>query len=151
MVNMDNNTVENENLSLRQLQGSGLPAEGFVQIAMRHRWLILSTTAFFLLVAFIYILKATPIYTSSSRVYVEQTGPRIINEYEGFMTRSSNYLYTQGELIKSTNIVIDAINDPQMKGLKTFAGLDNVAAYVRGNLSVSLRIQTKQLKLLTLL
>ena len=79
---------------------------------------------------FLVLLKAVPIYTSTARLYVEQSGPKIINEYEGVMTRSKNYLYTQGELIKSTPIISHVVDDSQIRRLKTFAGVDNLVSYV---------------------
>ncbi|MEJ2701410.1 MAG: polysaccharide biosynthesis tyrosine autokinase [Sedimentisphaerales bacterium] len=110
--------------------------EGFLQILLRHRWTIVITTVLCLAVAFVYILKATPIFSSSSRLYVEQTGPRIMNEYDGVMTRSGNYLYTQGELMKSTPIVADAVETAGLGNLRMCANVDNVTAYVKSNLNV---------------
>jgi len=135
---MENNKGESGASNLAIPQSDALLQEGFLQILLRHRWTILITTALSLLVTFLYLLKATPIYSSTSRVYVEQTGPKIMSEYEGVMTRSSNYLYTQGELMKSTPIVADVADDPQMRGFRTFANVDNVAAYIKNNLTVGI-------------
>jgi capsular exopolysaccharide synthesis family protein len=117
-------------------QGDILPQENFLQIIMRHRWTILLTTILCLAITFLYLLKATPIYTSISRIYVEQSGPAIMSEYDGIMTQSKNYLHTQGELIRSNPIVTDAINDSKAKDFKTFTDMDNVVAYVKKNLDV---------------
>jgi len=134
---MDNNKFEKGSSNLAFPQGSILPQDSFLQIILRHRWTILVTTIFSLVVTFLYLLKATPIYTSLSRVYVEQSGPKIMNEYEGLMTRSGNYLYTQGELLMSTSVLGDAVDDAEMRRLKTFANADNLVAYVRANMNVS--------------
>ena len=131
-------TIENGNLSSTLPQAGDLPQEGLLQIALRCRWLIFSTTVVFLAAAFLYLLKAPPIYTSTSRLYVEQSGPRIIDEYKGIMTQSKNYLYTQGELVKSTPIVAEAVDNAQFKQFRTFAGTDNVAAYVKKSLNVTI-------------
>lgn len=111
--------------------------ETFLNILICHRWIILVTTILSLLAAFLYLWRATPIYTSTSRLYVEQRGPKIISEYEGVMTRSKNYLYTQAELIKSTPIIGDAVDNPRLGRFRTFADVDNLAAYVKKNLNVS--------------
>ena len=76
-----------------------------LQIVLHHRWTILAMVILFLAVALFYLLKATPIYTATTRLYVEQSGPKIISRYEGLMTQSKNYLYTQGKLIKSAPII----------------------------------------------
>lgn len=135
---MDNIATEHGSPNLEVSQDSELSIEGLLQIALRQRWVILGTAILALVAAFLYTLKATPIYTSKSRLYVEQSGPRIINEYEGIMTQSMNYLYTQAELIKSTPIVADVVNDAQIRRLRTFANIDNQVAYIKGNLEVDI-------------
>jgi len=139
---MDDNKFEKGSSNLVFPQGDALPQEDFSQVALqivlRHRWTILGTTILFLVIAFLYLLKATPIYTSASRIYVEQSGPKIISELEGVMTRSGNYLYTEGELLKSNPIVADVVDDAEIQQLKTFANVDNLAAYVKRNLNVSI-------------
>ena len=133
---MNKSVDENSSSSVTALKDDNLFNEGFLYIALRHRLIILSTAILFLVGAFLYLLKATPIYTSSSRLYVEQTGPRIMSEYEGVMTRSKNYLYTQGALLKSTPIVADAIETAQMQRFKTFTNVDNTVGYIKNNLGV---------------
>jgi len=135
---MENKRAENGVSNLALPQTDMLLQEGFLQIMLRHRWTILITTALFLLLAFLYILRATPIYTSTSRVYIEQAGPRIMNEYEGVMTRSSNYLYTQGELMRSTPIVGKVLDDEDIRAFRTFSGMDNATAYIKSKMNVDI-------------
>ena len=135
---MHNGTIENNSANMTSPDVNGSAQESLLFIALRHRWIILLTTIVFLLAAFFYLLKATPIYRSESRLYVEQSGPRIINEYEGVMTRSGNYLYTQGELIKSTQVIGPVLEDPNIARLRTFAGADNQVAFLKKNLNVSI-------------
>jgi len=134
---MNNERIENGSSNLALPQGEGIEQEGLLQIALRHRWTILLTAVLFLFAAFVYILKATRIYTSTSRIYVEQSGPRIIGDSEGIMTRSKNYLYTQAELLKSTPIAGEVAEDPKIRRFRTFNKVDNVTAYVKNNLVIS--------------
>ncbi len=138
------NTGMNDDLNSRQTnfqQNSEydevLPHESLLEVFLRHRWAILLTTIIFLVIAFFYLLKATPIYTSTARVYVEQSGPKIISEYEGFMTQSKNYLHTQSELVTSTPIVSEVVKDGEVRKLKTFRNIDNPVAYIKKNLEVT--------------
>lgn len=101
--------------------GQGLPQTSLFEVLLRHRWIVLASTVICLLAAFLYLLKATPTFTSTSRIYVEQAGPKIMSDYEGVMTQSKNYLYTQSELVKSTPIIAVVVDDPQIVRLKTFA------------------------------
>ncbi|MGD8787498.1 MAG: Wzz/FepE/Etk N-terminal domain-containing protein, partial [Phycisphaerales bacterium] len=106
-------------------------SESLVQIILRSRWIILLATVVTLGAAFVYITKATPIYTSTSRIYVEQSGPRILTEAEGVMTQSKNYLYTQAELLRSTPILSSALETAGVKRMKIFDSVDNPIAYLK--------------------
>jgi len=86
----------------------------------RRQWGIIITTVLFIAAAILYLVKAVPIYTSTARLYVEQTGPKLITEYEGVMTQSKNYLYTQSEVIKSTPILAKVVQRDDIKKMKTF-------------------------------
>ncbi len=135
---MDIKAYGNKSHNLTPEQAQTRNYEGFVHTILWHRWTILLTTAGFLIAALIYIIKATPIYTSESRVYVEQSGPKIINEYEGIMTRSNNYLNTQGELIRSTPILSEVAQDSQITNMKSFTNVDNLLGYLKRYLRVTI-------------
>ncbi len=76
----------------------GMASKGTGQVIWRGRWIILFATVSVLAATFVYLNVATPMYTSRSKIYVEQEGPGILTELEdGVMTRSNNYLYTQAE------------------------------------------------------
>jgi capsular exopolysaccharide synthesis family protein len=134
---MDNN-LENGISNPSLPQSDSLPQDTLLQIAFRNRWIILSNTILFLVAGLLYLSKATPIYTSTSRLYVEQTGPKIINEYEGVMTQSKNYLYTQAELIKSSPIVADVVDNTPVKQFRTFGSVDNLVMFLKRGLDISI-------------
>jgi capsular exopolysaccharide synthesis family protein len=52
------------------------------------------------------------------------------------MTRTNNYLYTQAELFKSTPIVGEVADDPQIRRFRTFNEMDNLTAYLKKNLVI---------------
>ncbi|MCK4815610.1 hypothetical protein KA005_07565, partial [bacterium] len=134
---MNNERIENGSSNLTFPQGEGIQEENLLQIALRHRWTIILTTVLFLFAAFVYIFKATSIYTSESRLYVEQSEPKTFSDYGGVMTRSKNYLYTQAELLKSTPVVGEVADDPHIRKFRTFNKIDNLTAYLKKNLNVS--------------
>jgi len=136
---MDGDTGENGYLNTVSHLGRELKQEGMLVILLRHRWLVVSAVIFSLFIAFLYLLRATPIYTSASRVYVERAGPRIIGDYEGVMTgsNSKSYLYTQAELIKSTPIIGTVADNPQIRQFKTFGGIDNLVGFLKKAIKVS--------------
>ncbi|MGB8226026.1 MAG: polysaccharide biosynthesis tyrosine autokinase [Sedimentisphaerales bacterium] len=111
-INTGNQAVAAEQLT----QGKG---RTFAVTLQRRKLSILIVTVVFVAAAIFYISRAVPTYTSTARLYVEQTGPRIITEYEGIMTQSKNYLYTQGELIRSTPILAQVAQRSDIKKLET--------------------------------
>jgi len=106
-----------------------------LEVVWHRRWTVLAAVAACLAAGFVYLAKATPIYRSTSRLYVEKKGPIVISESEGaIMTQSKNYLYTQAELLKSIPIVSAALQKLDLRRFKTFAGVDNKLAYVQKSL-----------------
>ncbi|MBN2594538.1 MAG: polysaccharide biosynthesis tyrosine autokinase [Sedimentisphaerales bacterium] len=109
----------------------GIVPEDLVQIIWRSRWIVLLIMTMALAIGFAYITVATPIYTSTSRIYVQQSGPNILKEAEGLMTQSKNYLYTQAELLKSTPILSSTLERNDMAQLKIFNKVKNPVAYLK--------------------
>lgn len=133
MVNLsENNRMAEQNKPYVEIpQAVGLMPESLVQIIWRSRWIVLFVTVAALGGAFTYLSKTTPIYTSTSKIYVEQSGPKILVEAEGIMTQSKNYLYTQAELLQSTPILSSALEKPGVKQMKIFHEIDNRVGYLK--------------------
>jgi len=127
----NNRMAEQDNSYIEVPPVVGVMSESLVKIIWRSRWIVLFATLATLGGAFAYLSKATPIYTSTSKIYVEQSGPKIIDEVEGVMTQSMNYLYTQAELLKSTPILSSALEKPGVKQLKIFERIDNPIVYLQ--------------------
>lgn len=114
-----------------------LPA-GLLEIVWRSRWILLISVVSCLGLAMAYLRGATPTYTSVARVYVEQTGPRIMSEMEaGVMTRSMNYLHTQAKLLTSTPILSAALKEDGMAEMMTLADVNDPIEYLSRTLKVT--------------
>ena len=111
-----------------------VPQDELLAVIWRRRLIVLLCTLAVVAAGFIYLRQAVPVFTSTSRVYVEQQGPKIVTEYEGLMTQSKNYLYTQCEMLKSTPILADAADKVNAKQLRTFAAIDNPIAFLKSEL-----------------
>ena len=133
MINQgENNRMADQKKTYVEVpQVTGLMSESLARIIWRSRWIVLFATVVALGGAFAYLSKATPIYTSTSRIYVEQSGPRILEEAEGVMTQSKNYLYTQAELLKSTPILSSTLEKPGVQQMKIFHKTDNPIVYLK--------------------
>ena len=130
MTNQGENcrTVEQEHSHAETPPTAQVVPGSLAQIIWRGRWIVLLITFMALAATFAYLHKATPTYTSTSRIYVEQTGPRILEEAEGVMTQSQNYLYTQAELLKSVPILSPVVEEPDLKQMKIFLRTDNAVS-----------------------
>ena len=114
-----------------------MPTDSLFEVIWRSRWIVLLCVVGAIAAGFIYVLHATPIFESSSQIYVEQSGPRIIDDVQGVMTQSKNYLYTQAELLRSTPILSEAMNQPGIRQMATFAEVSNPTGYLKKTLNVS--------------
>jgi len=111
--------------------------EGMAKVIWRNRWIVLLSTSVALAATYVYVGRMPPTYTSTARLYVEQSGPRVFTKTEeGVMTQSNNYLYTQAELLKSTPIATGALKILNAREMKTFAQVNNHASYLKRSIDV---------------
>ncbi len=112
-------------------------SESLFEILWRRRWTMLVTTILALAAGFVYLQRATPQYTSTSRLYVEQEGlPPLETTGSGTVRPWTNYLYTQAELIRRTETLSTALASPAMGHLQTFADVSNPIAALRKGINV---------------
>jgi uncharacterized protein involved in exopolysaccharide biosynthesis len=112
-------------------------SESLFRVLGRRRWTVLGTAALALAGGFLYLHRATPVYTSTSKICVEQAGPQIFEkDTSGMISMWDRYLYTQAARLKSTHILSAALKAPGMAGLKTWANVDDPMMVLRRNLEV---------------
>ena len=135
--NENRKTVGKKDSNMRWPSTAQIMPESLIRIIWRSRLIVLITTLVALIAVLVYLIQTAPVYTSTSRIYVEQSGPKIISETaEGIMTQSKNYLYTQAELLKSTPILAAVADTPGMKQMQTFAKVNNPVALMKSVLNV---------------
>jgi capsular exopolysaccharide synthesis family protein len=112
--------------------------ESLGAVLSRHKWILLGTTVLSLLGGLLYLRHAAPLFESTSRIFVEQSGPKIIRDTdEGVMTRSLNYLYTQAQLIKAAPVLADAVSRMDVSQMITFRDAKDPADLLKRNLDVT--------------
>jgi capsular exopolysaccharide synthesis family protein len=107
-----------------------------LEIVWARRWTVTLCVIACVVGAAVYVTKATPIYSSGARLYVEQTGPKILSDLGGSERQSDSYLYTQAELLKSTPILSKALEKIDAQRMRTFSKVDNVLIAAKTALSV---------------
>jgi capsular exopolysaccharide synthesis family protein len=119
------------------------PSPGFSPNLMMIVWRRQTTVALVVLIclsaAGAFLLRATPLYTSTSRIYVEQNTPKFLNEGELDQIaseRADSYLYTQAEVIGSIPILTAALDVPGVAQAKVLQKVDNQLVYLKRALSV---------------
>jgi len=117
---------------------AGPASDSLARMLWRQRVVILGCVTAVLSAAGVYLSRSTPLHTSTARVYVEQTGPRLIHETQpGVMTASLNYLYTQAELMRATPVISAALEACGAEGLRVFAQVDHPIEFLQKHLEVS--------------
>jgi len=110
-------------------------SDGLPKILWRSRWIMLACVALALAGGFAYIQKSIPIYTSTSKLYVQQKEVASLAIDPGMMPRYN--LYTQAEVIKSSSVLREAAKSWQNGTMRTFAGSANSVAYLQKNIHVT--------------
>ena len=120
-----------------QAGGDELSLLDMAAVLWRRRWLILAAVAVCIGFAALYIVVATPIYESQSKVYVQRTTPRLVSEAQAFAGGSKSYLHTQGEVMVSSPVIQRALEQLDWKRLRTFHQVDNPALNLKNKLKVN--------------
>ena len=119
----------------RPVPAAAAAPDNLLTILWRSRWILLLCIIGSLGAGFAYITRCTPIFTSVSKLYVQQktiappgVDTRLLPRYN---------LYTQAELLKSTSVLSAAMQDSALGRMRTLAGADNPIAYVQKNIQVA--------------
>ena len=114
------------------------PQRSLLSILWNRRWSVFAFTLAGIIAGFAYILTATPIYTAGSRIYVERSGPRILNDTRDIASasRPDSFLYTQAQLISSAPILAAAAEAVGANKMQTFGDADNPIAALQAGLNV---------------
>ncbi len=118
------------------------PSKSVLETVWDARWTVVCVVALFVVGAAAYVVRATPIYSSTARILVEREGPAIINsDNEQAVSSSKNYLQTQCSMLKSTPIAAAAIEAVDVGSFKTFDGVKDPVAYLKSNLLAELGLK----------
>ncbi len=106
-----------------------------IEVLWRRRAMVGLAVLACLVLAGGYLLFATPIYSATAKVLVEQNGPLALNEAHGQSLLSDSFVQTQADVFQSAPVLSRAMDSIQYRELKTFAAAGNepVAWLQHGN------------------
>ncbi len=110
------------------------PRRSPLRALVERQWTVLAAVGLSLGVGLVYLWLATPIYRSTSQVYVEHRGPETPGEGQAAAPRT--FLYNQAALMGSAPVLAGALDQPGIRDLATFAGMGNPVAYLQKTLRV---------------
>ncbi len=119
----------------RQAAATAAPDE-FLTVFWRNRWIALLFVVATLTAGFVYIRAATPVYTSTAKLYLDHESIQISRYEPGAMPRTERYLHTQAEVLRSESILAAALGTDEDPPLQTFRDIRIPMAYLRRNMAI---------------
>jgi capsular exopolysaccharide synthesis family protein len=109
-------------------------ADNLFRLAWQSRWIIVITVVVTLVAGFAYIRRSTPVFRSTSKLYVSEY--HSIPELQARVPQRYN-LYTQAALVRSIRILAAALDGMDTRSMATFGKTDNPIALLERRLKVS--------------
>ena len=106
------------------------------EVFWRRRWWVVAGVAVCLAGSIAYHFRQIPLFSSSSRLYIQQNGPTILGD-DGLNLNQE--VETQVELIKSTPLLTKVAEKSAVSKLPIFQDVDNPVAFIKSGLSVSFK------------
>jgi succinoglycan biosynthesis transport protein ExoP len=97
------------------------PSAPLLEVLWRRRWTLALTVLACLLLTAAYLAVATPIYSGTAKVFVQQYGPRIFSDSSGFFAQSDSYLQTQADVFQTMPVLERALKSSNYQSMRTFA------------------------------
>ena len=114
----------------------GAMSESLLVVAWRGRRTILLCVILGIAAGFVYVQTATPIYTSTSQLWLDYVNIAPLGLEPGRLLQTERYLQTQADLLRSKAIAADVVRTLESARLQTFRDVDIPVAFVDKNLLV---------------
>jgi len=114
-----------------------LATRGIFQILWRRQLVLFLSVIVCVATAIVYITQATPIFSSSARIVIDNSTPPILSQILGTTGTGMNYLSTQCDVITSTPIVTQAVGTLNTQQMPSLANVENAVGFIRSTLTAS--------------
>jgi len=111
--------------------------QGVISAVEWHWALVLLVTFAWCLAAGIYVTFATRAYTSTAKLSIEPTGPRLLSGDDRQLARSAGYVAQQCNVITSAPVLRDAVARLIPDDQASFAGTSDPVEFLKKGLDVS--------------
>lgn len=113
------------------------PRRSPVEVLWSRRWLVLVFVVLSLLAASVYLLTATPVFEGIAKLAVEQGGqPRVLNDIAA-VSQTQNYLQTQAELIRSSELLGRVARLPEVLSMETLRGSADIISELQDRVTAN--------------
>src|SRR4051812_1303188 len=92
-----------------------------IEALWRRRWIVALSLLISFASAAAYLHKATPIYRSTARLWIEQNAPRAHSDNSSYPGYSDTYIQSQVDAISSSVVLGRALKSLEPAAMKTFA------------------------------
>lgn len=116
-------------------RAAGAGSDSLLRVLWRSRWILVVCVIGAVAGGFAYIQKSVPIYTSTSKLYVQQKEAASLTVDPRMMPRYN--LYTQAEVLKSSSVLGAATERWRQRRMRTFADSASPVAYLQQNMQVT--------------
>jgi len=119
------------------MQPSQARADSVPLAVWRNRWTVLICVLVALAAGFAYVQTATPVYTSTAKLWLDYTGPLVPGIYAAGATPEINtYLNTQAGIIRSGPILSSVVESLAPRRLRTFSGVSALDTCLKRHMRV---------------
>jgi capsular exopolysaccharide synthesis family protein len=122
--------------------GAGIPAANILEILWRRRWIVVGCVVASLICAGIFLARAVPIYSSASQIYIQPGNKALLGDGLGGNTGAANYLQTQCEIIKSTAVLVSALDVPGVANTSSVRSSDNPVGLLKSAIGTQIGKQS---------
>ena len=107
------------------------PALNVLASVWRRKAVVIACVTLALAAGGVYMLRAVPVFSSSSYIYVQQPSSKVASDSElTTAINSAQYLFTQCQVIQSSAILSKALDVPGVADAKVLRGLPNPVGYL---------------------
>lgn len=112
-------------------QAAAARSASVFQILWRRKWLMICAAIVAVGAGIVYLTQATPIYSAATQINIQQSTPQILAANQGVGGNTMNFLTTQCDVIRSTNVIQEALKAPEMARAKSLEASENPVALVK--------------------